>query len=173
MKSLSILSHRAIFAVLDLMKLDMANFAVSSIRPHLMQQSVEYERNKFQDFFDKQPGMNSVSFMFYFLENHFCDINTCVCLWSMLLAAFSSGGGPSIKGAKAHPPLSSPPPMIKPLLFRLWIQVLRHLWALWWAVTCSSPFLVTMLPVPRHWPDAERISELLFYFCKEPEFAWW
>ncbi|CAJ0925995.1 unnamed protein product [Ranitomeya imitator] len=47
---------RAIFAVLDLMKLDMANFAISSIRPHLMQQSVEYEREKFQDFFEKQPN---------------------------------------------------------------------------------------------------------------------
>ncbi|KAM4018455.1 T-complex protein 11-like protein 1 isoform 1-T4 [Anomaloglossus baeobatrachus] len=47
---------RAIFAVLDLMKLDMANFAISSIRPHLIQQSVEYERNKFQDFLEKQPN---------------------------------------------------------------------------------------------------------------------
>ncbi|XP_075044158.1 T-complex protein 11-like protein 1 [Mixophyes fleayi] len=46
---------RAIFAVLDLMKLDMANFAIGTIRPHLMQQSVEYERKKFQDFFEKQP----------------------------------------------------------------------------------------------------------------------
>ncbi|XP_073514219.1 T-complex protein 11-like protein 1 isoform X2 [Phyllobates terribilis] len=47
---------RSIFAVLDLMKLDMANFAISSIRPHLIQQSVEYERKKFQDFFEKQPN---------------------------------------------------------------------------------------------------------------------
>lgn len=47
---------RAIFTVLDLMKLDMANFAVSSIRPHLMQQSVDYERIKFQEFFEKQPS---------------------------------------------------------------------------------------------------------------------
>ncbi|XP_063800552.1 T-complex protein 11-like protein 1 isoform X2 [Pseudophryne corroboree] len=46
---------RAIFAVLDLMKLDMANFAIGTIRPHLMQQSVEYERKKFQDYFEKQP----------------------------------------------------------------------------------------------------------------------
>lgn len=38
------------------MKVDMANFALSSIRPHLMQQSVEYERNKFQEFLDKQPS---------------------------------------------------------------------------------------------------------------------
>ncbi|KAB0371445.1 hypothetical protein FD755_017854 [Muntiacus reevesi] len=47
---------RAIFSVLDLMKVDMANFAVSSIRPHLMQQSVEYERKQFQEFLEKQPS---------------------------------------------------------------------------------------------------------------------
>ncbi|XP_051822062.1 T-complex protein 11-like protein 1 [Antechinus flavipes] len=47
---------RALFSVLDLMKVDMANFAVSSIRPHLMHQSVEYERKKFQEFFEKQPN---------------------------------------------------------------------------------------------------------------------
>ncbi|KAM6937801.1 T-complex protein 11-like protein 1 [Xenentodon cancila] len=47
---------KAIFSVLDLMKVDMANFALSSIRPHLMQQSVEYERNKFQEFLEKQPN---------------------------------------------------------------------------------------------------------------------
>lgn len=47
---------KAIFSVLDLMKMDMANFALSSIRPHLMQQSVEYERSKFQEFLEKQPN---------------------------------------------------------------------------------------------------------------------
>ncbi|KAM7003153.1 T-complex protein 11-like protein 1 [Tautogolabrus adspersus] len=47
---------KAIFSVLDLMKMDMANFALSSIRPHLMQQSAEYERSKFQDFLEKQPN---------------------------------------------------------------------------------------------------------------------
>ncbi|XP_035498101.1 T-complex protein 11-like protein 1 [Scophthalmus maximus] len=47
---------KAIFSVLDLMKLDMANVALSSIRPHLMQQSVEYERNKFHQFLEKQPN---------------------------------------------------------------------------------------------------------------------
>lgn len=47
---------KSIFSVLDLMKMDMANFALSSIRPHLMQQSVEYERAKFQDFIEKQPN---------------------------------------------------------------------------------------------------------------------
>lgn len=42
------------------MKVDMANFAVSSIRPHLMQQSVEYERSKFQEFLEKQPSKESL-----------------------------------------------------------------------------------------------------------------
>lgn len=51
---------RAIFSVLDLMKVDMANFAVSSIRPHLMQQSVEYERKKFQELLEKQPSTVNV-----------------------------------------------------------------------------------------------------------------
>lgn len=47
---------KAIFSVLTLMKVDMANFAVTRIRPHLMQQSIEYERNKFQDFLEKHPN---------------------------------------------------------------------------------------------------------------------
>ncbi|XP_066439353.1 T-complex protein 11-like protein 1 [Eleutherodactylus coqui] len=63
---------RAIFAVLDLMKLDMANFAISSIRPHLMQQSVEYERKKFQDFFDKQP--NSLESVTSWLQESAADL---------------------------------------------------------------------------------------------------
>lgn len=54
------ISFRAIFSVLDLMKVDMANFAVSSIRPHLMQQSVEYERKQFQEFLEKHPSMFNV-----------------------------------------------------------------------------------------------------------------
>ncbi|KAJ7344508.1 hypothetical protein JRQ81_000458 [Phrynocephalus forsythii] len=57
---------RAIFSVLDLMKMDMANFAVSSIRPHLMQQSVEYERKKFQELYKKQP--NSLDFVTEWLQ---------------------------------------------------------------------------------------------------------
>lgn len=57
------------------MKVDMANFAVSSIRPHLMQQSVDYERKKFQELLEKQPSMfmlcgilllSVIFFFFYF-----------------------------------------------------------------------------------------------------------
>ncbi|MBN3305355.1 T-complex protein 11-like protein 1 [Amia ocellicauda] len=58
---------KAIFSVMDLMKIDMANFAVSSIRPHLMQQSIEYERNKFQEFIEKQP--NALDFTRAWLHN--------------------------------------------------------------------------------------------------------
>uniref|UniRef100_A0A8P0PH30 T-complex 11 like 1 n=2 Tax=Canis lupus familiaris TaxID=9615 RepID=A0A8P0PH30_CANLF len=63
---------RAIFSVLDLMKVDMANFAVTSIRPHLMQQSVEYERKKFQQLLEKQP--NSLDFVTQWLEEAADDL---------------------------------------------------------------------------------------------------
>lgn len=63
---------RAIFSVLDLMKVDMANFAVSSIRPHLMQQSVDYERKKFQELLEKQP--NSLDFVTQWLEEAADDL---------------------------------------------------------------------------------------------------
>ncbi|XP_007941468.1 T-complex protein 11-like protein 1 [Orycteropus afer afer] len=63
---------RAIFSVLDLMKVDMANFAVSSIRPHLMQQSIEYERKKFQELLEKQP--NSLDFVTQWLDEASDDL---------------------------------------------------------------------------------------------------
>lgn len=47
---------KAIVSALDLMKLDMVNFALTTIKPHLMQQSAEYERHKFQEFLEKQPN---------------------------------------------------------------------------------------------------------------------
>ncbi|XP_042298730.1 T-complex protein 11-like protein 1 isoform X1 [Sceloporus undulatus] len=65
---------RAIFSVLDLMKMDMANFAVSSIRPHLMQQSVEYERKKFQELYEKQP--NSLDFVTVWLQEAADDLRS-------------------------------------------------------------------------------------------------
>ena len=50
------LFHREIFEVLDLMKMDMANFTIQQIRPYIQQQSVEYERKKFQEFLKTQQG---------------------------------------------------------------------------------------------------------------------
>ncbi|NXY85270.1 T11L1 protein, partial [Alcedo cyanopectus] len=64
---------RGIFSVLDLMKMDMANFAVSSIRPKLMQQSAEYERKKFQEFLEKQP--NSLDFVTRWLQEAADDLS--------------------------------------------------------------------------------------------------
>ncbi|XP_004589637.1 T-complex protein 11-like protein 2 [Ochotona princeps] len=47
---------RQIFHVLDLMKMDMANFTIRSIRPHLQRQLVEYERSKFQEILEETPS---------------------------------------------------------------------------------------------------------------------
>lgn len=47
---------REVFRVLGLMKIDMVNFTVQTLRPHLMQQAVQYERAKFQQILDKDPG---------------------------------------------------------------------------------------------------------------------
>ncbi|XP_072886435.1 T-complex protein 11-like protein 1 isoform X2 [Hemitrygon akajei] len=47
---------REIFRVLDLMKIDMLNFTIKTLKPHLQQQSIQYERSKFQEFFNKQPN---------------------------------------------------------------------------------------------------------------------
>ncbi|XP_048212594.1 T-complex protein 11-like protein 2 isoform X1 [Perognathus longimembris pacificus] len=47
---------RQIFHVLDLMKMDMANFTIMSLRPHLQRQLVEYERTKFQEILEETPN---------------------------------------------------------------------------------------------------------------------
>ncbi|XP_072308257.1 T-complex protein 11-like protein 1 [Eucyclogobius newberryi] len=47
---------REIFRVLGLMKIDMVNFTVQTLRPHLMQQAVQYEQAKFQQILDKDPA---------------------------------------------------------------------------------------------------------------------
>lgn len=79
---------RAIFSVLDLMKMDMANFAVSSIRPKLMQQSAEYERKKFQEFLEKQP--NSLDLVTNWLQEAADDLEK---LRSNRLPPHGSGDG--------------------------------------------------------------------------------
>ncbi|XP_071188340.1 T-complex protein 11-like protein 2 isoform X4 [Salvelinus alpinus] len=47
---------KEIFRVLDLMKMDMVNFTIQSLRPDLQRQSVEYERAKFQSIVEKTPS---------------------------------------------------------------------------------------------------------------------
>ncbi|XP_010008381.1 PREDICTED: T-complex protein 11-like protein 1 [Nestor notabilis] len=79
---------RAIFSVLDLMKMDMANFAVTSIRPKLMQQSAEYERKKFQEFLEKRP--NSLDLVTRWLQEAADDLAKLRC--KMLPPHCSSDG---------------------------------------------------------------------------------
>ncbi|KAL6090305.1 hypothetical protein STEG23_029493, partial [Scotinomys teguina] len=48
---------RGIFSVLRLMKMDMVNYTIKSIRPYLQEHSILYERAKFQELLDKQPNL--------------------------------------------------------------------------------------------------------------------
>ncbi|XP_032705752.1 T-complex protein 11 X-linked protein 1-like [Lontra canadensis] len=48
---------KGIFHVLGLMKMDMVNYSIQSLRPYLQEHSVQYEQAKFQELLDKQPGL--------------------------------------------------------------------------------------------------------------------
>lgn len=47
---------REIFRVLDLMKADIINVEINNLRPVLLKQGIEYEREKFQSILDKTPN---------------------------------------------------------------------------------------------------------------------
>ncbi|XP_028810865.1 T-complex protein 11-like protein 2 isoform X1 [Denticeps clupeoides] len=47
---------KEIFRVLDLMKMDLVNFTITTLRPELQKNSVEYERAKFQSIVEKTPS---------------------------------------------------------------------------------------------------------------------
>ncbi|XP_010004091.1 PREDICTED: T-complex protein 11-like protein 2 [Chaetura pelagica] len=47
---------RQIFRVLDLMKMDMANYTIQSLRPYLQHNLVDYERAKFQEILEEKPS---------------------------------------------------------------------------------------------------------------------
>ncbi|XP_010118252.1 PREDICTED: T-complex protein 11-like protein 2 [Chlamydotis macqueenii] len=47
---------RQIFHVLDLMKVDMANYTIQSLRPYLQRNLVDYERTKFQEILEETPS---------------------------------------------------------------------------------------------------------------------
>ncbi|XP_027732387.1 T-complex protein 11 homolog isoform X2 [Vombatus ursinus] len=51
-----VLLLREIFHVLGLMKMDMVNFTIQSIRPHLQEHSIQYERAKFQELLQRMPN---------------------------------------------------------------------------------------------------------------------
>ncbi|NXT23301.1 T11L2 protein, partial [Syrrhaptes paradoxus] len=47
---------REIFRVLDLMKMDMANYMIQNLRPYLQRNLVDYERTKFQEILEETPS---------------------------------------------------------------------------------------------------------------------
>ncbi|NXE45951.1 T11L2 protein, partial [Casuarius casuarius] len=47
---------RQIFHVLDLMKMDMANYTIQNLRPYLQRNLVDYERTKFQEILEETPS---------------------------------------------------------------------------------------------------------------------
>ncbi|XP_012502087.1 PREDICTED: T-complex protein 11 homolog isoform X2 [Propithecus coquereli] len=48
---------RGIFQVLGLMKMDMVNYTIQSLQPHLQEHSIQYERAKFQEQLNEQPSL--------------------------------------------------------------------------------------------------------------------
>lgn len=48
---------RGIFQVLGLMKMDMVNYTIQSLQPHLQEHSIQHERATFQELLNKQPSM--------------------------------------------------------------------------------------------------------------------
>lgn len=47
---------KEVFSLMDGMKVDMANFQLQTIKPHLLLQSVEYERKKFKEYLQSNPA---------------------------------------------------------------------------------------------------------------------
>lgn len=56
---------KGIFELLDQMKLDMANFHIQQLRPHIQLKSIQYERQKFQQFLDNQSKLSSLDGLEY------------------------------------------------------------------------------------------------------------
>ncbi|XP_077760453.1 T-complex protein 11 homolog isoform X2 [Canis aureus] len=48
---------RGIFQVLGLMKMDMVNYTIQSLQPHLQEHSIQHERATFQELLNKQPSL--------------------------------------------------------------------------------------------------------------------
>ncbi|XP_022617114.1 T-complex protein 11-like protein 1 [Seriola dumerili] len=80
---------REIFRVLGLMKTDMVNFTIQSLRPHLLQQAVQYERAKFQQILDKQPAS---------LDNTTAWLQTAALEEASAIRARSDSPGPDSRG---------------------------------------------------------------------------
>lgn len=69
--------YRGILETLDLMKLDMVNFTISHIRPHIQQHSIEYEKGKFKEILqslsDLSPPIDGLKFTRLWLRDIYDD----------------------------------------------------------------------------------------------------
>ncbi|KFM78912.1 hypothetical protein X975_05252, partial [Stegodyphus mimosarum] len=70
--------YRGILETLELMKLDMVNFTISHMRPHIQQHSIEYEKKKFQEILQSleglSPPVDGLKFTRLWLQNVYSDI---------------------------------------------------------------------------------------------------
>lgn len=46
------------------MKMDMVNFTIKSLRPHLQRQLVDYERTKFQEILEETPSKYNILYVY-------------------------------------------------------------------------------------------------------------
>lgn len=92
---------KAIFEVLDLMKMDMANFTIQQMRPYLQQQSVDYERKKFNEFLKTQEesGTDGLEFTQQWLKKSYEKLLAAETSNSGLAASSSLTGIPSSSSA--------------------------------------------------------------------------
>uniref|UniRef100_A0A8D0DG14 T-complex 11 n=1 Tax=Salvator merianae TaxID=96440 RepID=A0A8D0DG14_SALMN len=94
---------RWIFRVLNLMKMDMVNFTIQTLRPHLQEHSVQYERKKFQELLNKLPC--SLTCTTEWLRNAAAEVSA-----SGLLPSSSScenNGSPALPSSVAYREVSS------------------------------------------------------------------
>ena len=56
--------------MLEVLKMDMANFTIQQIRPFVQQQSVDYEKKKFDELLKQQEGIGSA--VARVMDSHSC-----------------------------------------------------------------------------------------------------
>uniref|UniRef100_A0A0B7AL99 T-complex protein 11-like protein 1 n=1 Tax=Arion vulgaris TaxID=1028688 RepID=A0A0B7AL99_9EUPU len=64
---------KTIMETLELMRRDMANFTIKQIRPYIQQNSIEYERKKFSEYFEAQRavGVNALQYTEVWLKRNY------------------------------------------------------------------------------------------------------
>lgn len=61
---------RGAFEVINLMKMDIANYEIKAVKPILMKQAVRYEREKFDEYLKENKGMFNRKFQAKVILKH-------------------------------------------------------------------------------------------------------